>query len=87
MCVRKRNLGSYSGMTNSYISRTACVPIGQCSVRTPIIAARLGLLSASSWADFLRITLGQKDLAVAQVVVVNQRLPSSLEDHRPSART
>lgn len=67
-------------------SLTACKPIGQRPVRTSTIAARWTLLKASSWEDFLRSTLGLKDFAVAQILVVDQRLTTLREVYKYRAR-
>lgn len=45
------------------------------------------MLSANNLVDFLCSTLGQKDLAVAQELVVNQHILSSRKVQRSSART
>ena len=45
------------------------------------------MLRASSSLDLLRSTLGQKELAVAQKLIVDQRLISAHEVHWSSART
>lgn len=66
---------------------TSCTPIGQCSVRTPKIALRGTVLRASSLLDLLSFVLDQKDLAITQVQVIDQRLLSSREVQMSSAIT
>ncbi len=64
---------------------TICVR-RQSPVKTPTIYTRCTWLRTNSLVDFLRFTLGQKDLVVAQPLNIDQRLQSVREVHRSSAR-
>lgn len=63
----------------------AWVPIEQWQVRTPTIDKIIWtLLKVSSSVDRLCYTLVQKDLAVAQELIVNQHLLNAREANGPT---
>lgn len=77
------NLVNWRSLKN--FSPHTYMPFGQFLLRNSTITVRLTLLSASSPVDHLYSLLVEKNFAAVQVLVVNQRSPSSCEDQRFSS--
>lgn len=59
--------------------------IGQYSIRIPTTIKRWTLQRATSSLDLLRLSLGQKDFATAQLLIVDERLLSWTEAQQCSS--
>lgn len=63
--------------SGQFINPTACIPFEECPVRTPITIKKLTSLSVNSPLEYLRFTLDQNYLMIAQLIIL--RLRSSTE--------